>query len=444
MSFIEVSSFQHQGLEKKEILVQGIKTRGICQLSLSGNLSASLRDSRDKIKAVVAMMAPWGPVDKILLNLLPADLSKFSSQLEVPMALASIALLWPEPLNPDQQSRMKDFTWSGSLSLSGKFDNFEMFHQKTDQKLSSFSSIQEAWAFVLSGEIPLIEEVKTKKYLPPQLMSAEGRDYEKFWLQIAADAQVPVMMIGPPGVGKSHLARWALSCLEKTDSKTREEIDRIWELAGKEEIPIIPLQNPHSRTHLSEFVGVARHEVPRPGILSLAHGGLLILDEFPELARDSREILRNVLDEKKVTKNTKAGFCSWPAKFWLILTANPCPCGYAQGKDLSMCRCQENVRQKYIARFSGPLLDRIGIKFFLTRKSKNILPPMLQERKELQNPEALPLAEQLSPREKKLFTLLWNAYCARTEKNTDSYNFFVEFLEEQRNFTKDWFVHHYG
>lgn len=165
MSFIEINSFQHQGLEKKEILVQGIKTRGISQLSLSGNLSASLRDSRDKIKAVVAMMAPWGPVDKILLNLLPADLSKFSSQLEVPMTLACIALLWPEPLNSDQQSRIKDFTWCGSLSLSGKFDNSEIFHQRTGQKLNSFSSIQEAWAFVLSGEIPLIEEIKTKKYL---------------------------------------------------------------------------------------------------------------------------------------------------------------------------------------------------------------------------------------------------------------------------------------
>lgn len=443
MSFVEISSFQHQGLEKKEILVQGIKTRGISQLSLSGNLSASLRDSRDKIKAVVAQLAPWGPVDKILLNLLPSDLSKFSPLLEVPMALASIALLWPEALNPDQRERIGSFSYTGTLSLSGDIHHFEMHLKNSEQKLMRFKNISELWAFVLSGEIPLVEEKIIKNYIEASHPQAEGRDYEKFWLQIAADAKVPVLMIGPPGVGKSHLARWALSCLQDVPILQREEIDRIWTLAGKEEIPRIPFQNPHSRTHLSEFVGVARHEIPRPGVFSLSHGGLLVLDEFPELARDSREILRNILDEKKVVKNTKAGFCSWPADFWLILTANPCPCGYARGNDLSRCRCQESIRQKYIARLSGPLLDRMGVKLFLKEKSRAEEIPKLSPKSNGNSELPLPTQIELSPREEKIFTQLWEAYSKRIDLNAHSVSFFESFMVEQKNFSKEWLVHVY-
>lgn len=443
MSFIEVSSFQHQGLERKDILVQGIKTRGISQLSLSGNLSSSLRDSRDKIKAVVAQLVPWGPVDKILLNLLPSDLSKFSPLLEVPMALVSTALLWPEALNPDQQERLKHFKFSGSLSLSGELSNFEMLFKNTDKKAATLKNISELWAFILTGELPLVETKIKKSYLEPLQTKADARDYEKFWLHIAADAKLPALLIGPPGVGKSHLGRWALSCLSEVTPQQRDEIDRIWALAGKEELPRIPFQNPHSRSHLSEFIGVARHEIPRPGIFSLAHGGLLVLDEFPELARDSREILRNILDEKKVVKNTKAGFCTWPADFWLILTANPCPCGYAQGNDLSRCRCQENVRQKYIARFSGPLLDRMGIKLFLKEKSRSEKLPTLSQTLLQQEPHEMPLPFNLSPRENKIFQQLWASFCRRTHITIDSRHFFETFMLEQKNFSKDWLVHVY-
>jgi len=443
MSFIEISSFQHQGLEKKEILVQGIKTRGISQLSLSGNLSASLRDSRDKIKAVVAHLVPWGPVDKILLNLLPSDLSKFSPLLEVPMALASIALLWPEPLNPEQRERIGAFSFTGSLSLSGDIHHFEMHLKNSEQELMRFKNVSELWAFVLSGEIPLLEEKIAKNYIEANHPQADGRAYEKFWLQVAADAKLPVLMIGPPGVGKSHLARWALSCVKEAPTARREEIDRIWTLAGKEEIPRIPFQNPHARTHLSEFVGVARHEIPRPGVFSLSHGGLLVLDEFPELARDSREILRNILDEKKVVKNTKAGFCSWPADFWLILTANPCPCGYARGNDLSRCRCQESVRQKYIARLSGPLLDRMGVKLFLKEKSRAEEIPVLAAINPNSPKAPFSTKYELSPREEKIFTQLWEAYCARLEPSSQNKEFFERFISEQKNFSKEWLVHVY-
>ncbi len=442
MSFVEIKGYQYQGLEKKEISVQGIKTRGMGQLSLSGNLSASLRDSRDKIKAVVARYAPWGPVDKILLNLLPSDLSKFSPHLELPMALSMLALLWPEALNEGQLLRLKSVHYSGSLSLSGDLCESELLCEGA--KISTFKNLNQVWAFVLTGEIPVNEKPETKVYFKTQIPHAEKREYEKFWLGVAAHAKLPVLLIGPPGVGKSHLARWALSCLQSPTDKLREEIDRIWILSGKEELPEIPFQNPHSRTHLSEFVGVARHEVPRPGVFSLAHGGLLVLDEFSELARDSREILRNILDEKKVVKNTKAGFCTWPADFWLILTANPCPCGYAQGTDLSRCRCQENTRQKYLARFSGPLLDRMGVKMFLTEAELK-MPPL--QRRHTSGPAPGTTFSfssfKLTARENTIYEKLWRAFLSQVEHNEISEKFFLEFLQSQKDFSRQWLVNGY-
>jgi magnesium chelatase family protein len=443
VSYVQIKSFQYQGLEKKEISIQGIKTRGISQLSLSGNLSGSLRDSRDKIKAVVARLTSWGPVDKILLNLLPADLSKFSPLLELPMSLVSLALLWPEDLNSDQRERLSNFVYVGRISLSGELSEGEMFCSNGFSKLSSFRTLEEVWTFVISGELPLNEPLVQKKYFKAEIPKAEQREFEKFFMQIAADAKLPVLLVGPPGTGKSHLARWALGCLPLPQKTLREEVDRIWTLAGQEILPELPFQNPHSRAHLSEFVGVARHEVPRPGIFSLAHGGLLVLDEFPELARDSREILRNILDEKKVVKNTKAGFCTWPADFWLIMTANPCPCGFARGRDLSRCRCQENHRQKYLARFSGPLLDRVGVKFFLCEKN-NVLSRELKIRQTLSaNVPDFKSRQSLSPREKFIYDKLWRSFAARVEVDANAAQFFETFIERQKNFSKDWLVHVY-
>ena len=208
----------------------------------------------------------------------------------------------------------------------------------------------------------------------------------------------------------------------------------------------MPFQNPHSRTHLSEFVGVARHEVPRPGIFTLSHGGLLVLDEFPELARDAREILRNILDEKKVVKNTKAGFCTWPADFWLIMTANPCPCGSARGRDLSKCRCQERLRLQYLARFSGPLLDRVGVKLFLTEEEK-FLPRDLKFKNDVSGgstEEEFSFHDlKLRPREETIYRKLWKAFSKKVEVNASSKDFFKNFLETQKSFSKDWLVHVY-
>ncbi len=434
MSFVQIKTHQYQGLEKKEILVQAIKTRGLAQLSLTGNVSHTLRDSRDKIKALVTLSASWGPVDKILVNILPADMPKFSSQLELPIALAVKILLSEEEMTFNAFEKLKSFYFTGVVSLSGDVAG-EAFCNE-GKCVARFKSFEEVWDFIFDRKTFSIEKKDSCFCEESDPIVAQGRDYEKFWLEVAAKARVPVLLMGAPGIGKTYLARWAQSLLEEPQGKIREEINQIWTLSGKARYPRIPLQIPHARSHLSEFVGMSRMDVPRPGIFSLAHGGLLILDEFPELSRDCREILRNIIDEKEVRKNSKAGFISWPADFWLILTANPCACGMARGDDLSDCRCPESSRLKYIARFSGPLLDRIGMKLFMTKEERG-LPEFLKDPKNIKENHYYPNQEG-NARQVEICLRLWTAYRFMVGESKESVNYFKNFIEEQKLFQNRW------
>ena len=433
MSFVQIKTYQHQGLEKKEIFVQAIKTRGLAHLSLTGNIAHTLRDSRDKLKAVVTKASSWGPVDKVLVNVLPVDLPKFSSHLELPIALAIRILLSEEDMTIAAYEKIKNVSFIGSVSLSGEVEGEAI--NEHGECFARFQNFEDVWDFVLDRKIFSIEKECLNFYEESESIEARGREYEKFWLKVAALAKVPVLLMGAPGIGKTYLARWAQSLIEEPQGKLRKEINQIWTLSGKAKYPRIPLQIPHARSHLSEFVGVSRLDVPRPGIFSLAHGGLLVLDEFPELSRDCREILRNIIDEKEVRKNSKAGFLSWPADFWLILTANPCACGMARGDDLSDCRCPETSRLKYIARFSGPLLDRIGMKLFLTKEEKKLPDFLKPSRGQVFND--LPLRHE-NARQRELFERLWKAYFCLVEDSKESRSYFQSFLEEQKSFQNRW------
>lgn len=379
MDFIKIQSWQSYGLENKPVRIEALRSRGLSQLQITGLPDAWLRESRDKIKTLVSRLVEWGPLDRILIHLLPADENKSGAHLELPIALACLAVLSPTELSSAAAEFLRHYSFVGALSLEGSLEPtplspvFESCESLAAVGPVRFASLAELWLFITelspASTLPEPHKIIARPHAEGSRVEPEhsprGRYWERYLLLSAAIARLPVLLLGPPGSGKSFLARWARQLLSAPDAERSAEIAQIWSLAGLIAPRELPMVTPHSRTHLSEFIGSTWKGIPRPGFFSLAHGGLLILDEFAEMNRDCREILRTILDEKKVLRSAGARVVQWPADFWLIATANPCPCGGARGEGRAACRCPVQAAQLYQNRFSGPLLDRMGLKFYL-------------------------------------------------------------------------------
>lgn len=375
MDFIKIESRQSNGIEFKTLRIEALRSRGLSQLSITGLPDAWLRESRDKIKALVSSMVDWGPLDRVLVHLLPPDQNKNGAHLELPIALSCLAVLSRRSLSLRALDFLATHPFVSALSLDGSLESTadsEIIEAASEDSVigaRNFGTLRELWAYVSQpeGSLPCRPRPKSLPVPSETPIKVRGRYWERYLLTCAAIAELPVLMVGPPGSGKSFLARWARRLVSQPTGALAREIAQIWALAGLEVPEGLPVVTPHSRTLLSEFVGSSAKGMPRPGFFSLAHGGILVLDEFAEMNRDCREILRTILDERRVVRGAAGKVVKWPARFWLIATSNPCPCGYAQGDHLDRCRCPRPALVAYQSRFSGPFLDRMGLKIHIDR-----------------------------------------------------------------------------
>lgn len=382
----KIISFSLFGVEALPVEVEVYVSRGLPGVTIVGLPDSSIKESRERIRAAIINSGFDFPLRKITINLSPADLKKEGTGFDLAIALgilASDGLL--------ERSFFEDRAFIGELSLDGSIkgvrgilpfvlkakelnlkeiilpaDNLKEAFLVKNFKILGFDHLREVLDYLRFGTKPTykeIEEVCFEEEPLGDFSEVAGQSLAKRAFEIAAAGGHNLLMIGPPGAGKTMLAQRIPTILPPLTYEEAIETTKIYSIAGllDPERPFItqrPFRNPHFG--ISEVGLIGGGNIPRPGEISLAHNGVLFLDEFPEFRRDVIEALRQPLEEGRVTITRAAYTVTYPAKFMLVAAANPCKCGYL-GHPLKACQCSYQEIRKYQSKLSGPIIDRIDL-----------------------------------------------------------------------------------
>ncbi len=380
------------GLEGALVEVELDISNGLQLFQIVGLPDAAVNESRERVRSAIKNSGCLFPFKRIIVNLAPADLRKEGPAYDLPIAVG-ILIASGDVLIDEVELRKKLFL--GELSLDGTLRHtagilpmvalaserhvHEIFVPATDAMEAAL--IRGVTIFAVETLSQLVAHLNGQQPIAPYITDASclaegelitygsdmaavrGQEHVKRALEVAASGGHNLLMSGPPGSGKTLLARSTPSILPRMLIDEALEVTKIYSVSGMLPVnkPLVvqrPFRAPHHTISHAGLVGGGR--IPRPGEISLSHRGVLFLDELPEFGQNVLEVLRQPLEDKLVTISRAQGTITYPANFMLVAAMNPCPCGY-YGDPIRDCSCSSSAIQRYQKRISGPLLDRIDI-----------------------------------------------------------------------------------